>query len=298
MGYEDFLQQIELRVKRRIGKEVRTRIIPVMKNNSIKLDSLSILEQGDNISPAIYLNGYYREYLSGTSMDEIISRIMSCYYRGKRIGNLDTSFFTETEKVKTHVVCRLINFEKNRGMLEEVPYRMFLNLAIVYYCIMEHETIGTAAVLIRKEHLGIWGIDEKTLHDAAVRNTKRMLPCEFRSISELMNSMMNSDILQDSVQEIPLYILSNRDKSFGAVWMTDAGILERIGEKLHGNYYILPSSVHECMIVPAAAVSDERMLLEMVQEINETQVEPEDVLADAIYQYDRDMKKLRAIMQA
>ena len=100
MSYEEFLQQIELRVKKRIGKEVRTRIIPVLKNNSVKLDSLSILEQGNHISPAIYLNGYYREYLSGTSMDVIIARIMGCYYRGKRIGNLDTSFFTETEKMK------------------------------------------------------------------------------------------------------------------------------------------------------------------------------------------------------
>ena len=297
MSYEEFLQQIELRVKKRIGKEVRTRIIPVLKNNSVKLDSLSILEQGNHISPAIYLNGYYREYLSGTSMDVIIARIMGCYYRGKRIGNLDTSFFTETEKMKTHVVCRLINFEKNKKILDEVPHRIFLNLAIVYYCVMEHETIGMAAVLIRREHLGMWGIDEKTLHDAAVRNTKRMLPWDFRSMSELINSMMNTELFQDSSQEVPLFVLSNKDKSFGAVWMTDAEILEKIGEKLKDNYYILPSSVHECLIVPAAVVSDERMLLEMVQEINETQVEPEEVLADAVYQYDRGQKNLSVLMQ-
>ena len=162
---------------------------------------------------------------------------------------------------------------------------------------MEHETIGMAAVLIRREHLGMWGIDEKTLHDAAVRNTKRMLPWDFRSMSELINSMMNTELLQDSSQEVPLFVLSNKDKSFGAVWMTDAEILEKIGEKLKDNYYILPSSVHECLIVPAAVVSDERMLLEMVQEINETQVEPEEVLADAVYQYDRGQKNLSVLMQ-
>ena len=117
--------------------------------------------------------------------------------------------------MKTHVVCRLINFEKNKKILDEVPHRIFLNLAIVYYCVMEHETIGMAAVLVRREHLGMWGIDEKTLHDAAVRNTKRMFPWDFRSMSELINSMMNTELLQDSSQEVPLFVLSNKDKSFG-----------------------------------------------------------------------------------
>lgn len=293
MDYEEFVRQIELRIRKRMGEEVRVCIFPVRKNNSILLDTLSILEREDNISPAIYLNEFYKRYLTGETMERIIDNILRCYRRGKTVRKLDISFYTDISRAKKRMVCRLINSEKNRKLLEEVPHHRFLNLAIVYYYLLESCEIGEAAILVRQDHLKMWKMDAETLHRMAVENTRRLLPCDFLSMTQMMQAVVPSDLCPE---EIPLYILSNKEKYFGAVWMTDADVLEKIGEELRGDYYVLPSSVHECMIVPASMDTDEKELQDMVREINETQVEPEEVLGDTVYRYDRRHKTLMAVL--
>lgn len=295
MSYKEFLYQIEAQVRIRMGKGVQICIHSVTKNNSIILDGLSILECGDNVSPAIYLNSFYQEYLAGETIEKIVNRILFYYQQGKRVRHLDTSFYTDFEKAKRHMVCRVINQEKNKNLLQEVPYRPFLNLAVVYYYLLEQEEIGSAAICIRNEHLKMWGMNKQDLDEIAVENMKKMLPYQFLSMEEMMRELMTEEEFDVEQEKISLYVLTNKQKSYGAVWITDSNVLKKIGEELGQNYYILPSSVHECMIVPYDINTEENMLLEMVKEMNITQVEPEEVLADTIYYYDRKEKNLRLI---
>ena len=295
MSYKEFLYQIEKQVKNRMGEEAQICIHPVIKNNSIVLDGLSILECGDNVSPAIYLNSFYQEYLAGETMEKIINRILYYYQRGKRVRYLDTSFYTDLDKARKGIVCRIINQEKNEKLLNEVPFRPFLNLAVVYFYLLEQEELGTAAILIRNEHLEMWGADKQEIHEIAVSNMKKMLPCQLLSMEEVMRDLMEERDLDAGQERIPLYVLTNSEKSYGAVWMTDHSTLKKIGEILGQDYYVLPSSVHECMIVPAEIKTDEKMMLDMVMEMNRTQVEPEEVLADSVYYYARAEKHLRIV---
>lgn len=291
MSYKEFLKVIELQMRERIGEGATVMIHQVVKNNSVVLDGLSILEKGDNISPAIYLNRFYQEYLTGETMEKIISKILFCYYQGKKINYMDTSFYTEVSQVRQRIVCRVIGREKNRRLLEEIPYRTFMNLAIVYYYLLDQKEIGTAAILIKKAHLKMWGLDEEKLYEIAKENMVRLLPWEFLNLKEMMQSFLEKEIEMEETEN-PLYVLTNVEKSYGAVWMTDPVVLETIADRLQRNYYILPSSVHECMIVPEEETIGWKMLLEMVQEINATQVEPEEVLADTVYYYEKGTKRL------
>lgn len=278
-----------------MGEEAQICIHSVTKNNSIVLDGLSILECGDNVSPAIYLNSFYQEYLAGETMEKIINRILYYYQRGKRVRYLDTSFYTDLDKARKGIVCRIINQEKNEKLLNEIPFRPFLNLAVVYFYLLEQEELGTAAILIRNEHLEMWGADKQEIHEIAVSNMKKMLPCRLLSMEEVMRDLMEKTDLDADQERIPLYVLTNSQKSYGAVWITDHNTLKKIGEILGQDYYVLPSSVHECMIVPADVNMDEKTLLEMVKEMNRTQVEPEEVLADSVYYYTRAEKHLRIV---
>lgn len=295
MSYKEFLTQIEKQVQSRMGKEARICIHSVTKNNSVILDGLSILEYGDNVSPAIYLNSFYQEYLSGETMEQIVNRILFYYHQGKKVHRVDTSFYTDIRKARKRMVCRVINREKNQKLLEEVPYRPFLNLAVVYYYLLEQKEIGSAAILIRKEHLNMWGMEEKEIHAIAMENTRKLLPCEFLSMEEMIYSMLGENDFSICNEEAPLYVLTNNEKSYGAVWMTDGAVLEMIAEQLDGDYYVLPSSIHECMVVPVRAGIERRILAEMVEEMNMTQVEPEEVLADNIYCYVQEEKCLKMI---
>ena len=293
MSYREFLYQIEAQVKDRMGKEAQICIHSVVKNNSIVLDGLSILEQGDNVSPAIYLNGFYQEYLAGETIEKIVSRILAFYQRGRKIRKMDISFYTDPEKARKRVVCRVINQEKNHQLLREIPWRPFLNLAVVYYYLLEQEELGAASILIRKEHLQRWGREEEELHKTAVHNMKILQPYQFLSMTEMIYSMTGSEeILRE---RIPLYVLTNRERYYGAVWMTDPAVLWEIGERLGQDYYVLPSSIHECMVVPAQIQPGEEILKEMVREINATQVEPEEVLEDTIYYYNREKEMIQLV---
>lgn len=295
MSYKEFLEWIETQLKIRMGEEARIHIHSVTKNNEIVLDGLSILEKGDNVSPAIYLNSFYQEYLAGERIEHILGEIISCYQKGKKIRRMDMSFYTNGERAKQRIVCRLVNWEKNKKLLSEIPHRPFLDLAVVYYYLLEQKEIGSAAILVRNEHLEMWNMKEEVLHEMAMENMQRLLPWKFISMEELMRALMKEQCWMFKEEDAPLYVLSNSERSYGAAWIVDYGVLEQIGEKLEDDYYILPSSIHECMIVPLGAKVSAITLLEMVIEMNQTQVEPEEVLADTIYLYHRKEKRIKSI---
>ncbi len=107
-----------------------------------------------------------------------------------------------------------------------------------------------------------------------------------------------SIIAEQKASPVPLYVLTNEKKSFGAVWITEDEVLKEVGEKLGEDYYVLPSSVHECIILPVSVTDDSMGLRRMVEDINSSQVAPEEVLSDSIYFYDRSAKSLSVLQQA
>ena len=295
MSYEEFLVQVKGQIQTRMGKNAAVSIFPVRKNNAVLLDGLSILSQGDNLSPAIYLNGYYREYLEGKTVEEIGEEILDCYWSARKTGHFDMDIFRNPLRARSRIVCRLINYEKNRILLRGVPHRSFLNLAIVYHYLVESRELGEASILVRQDFLPLWEMDEEELYGIARENTSRLLPWDFLSMSQMLHETVNVDFARRE-PELPLYILSNREKYFGSIWITDSRVLEVIGQKLREDYYVLPSSVHECMIVPVSLPAGVRELQEMVKEINDTQVEPEEVLANTVYRYDRKKARLETAL--
>lgn len=292
--YDVFLRKMKRLVREKAGGEARVCIFPVRKNNSILLDGLALLEKGRNLAPVLYLAPYYRAYQAGEGEEELAEQILDEYERRKGSGKIDLSFYMDPLQAKKRIVCRLISYKRNKRILKEIPYRMFLDLAVVYYYLLEKEETGAAAILVRREHLRMWGMDEQALRETAEKNTRKLLPCDFLSMGDVMRDLMEPEEIRrlglderGREQTDVLYMLTNRQKSFGAVWMTDQAVLERIGERLKQDYYILPSSVHECMVVPVREGMEVRQLQEMVKEINETQVDPEEVLEDTVYHYSR-----------
>ena len=110
---------------------------------------------------------------------------------------------------------------------------------------------------------------------------KKLLPWEFMSMKQMIEGFDEAD----EEDFVPLYVLSNVKRCFGAAWMADEEVLRSIAGILQKDYYILPSSVHECLILPAQADTDRESLRDMVREINQSEVEPEEVLSDNVYYY-------------
>lgn len=303
MEYKDFLEMIQQEVVKRAGAGAAVHINHVVKNNSTLQESMTILQKGENVSPAIYLPCYYERWKAGTSIGILAEEILEFYYKNKVAGKFDIRFYLDFEKVKGKITCKLIHYERNLPVLERIPHEKFLDLALVYYYELENEIFGSASILIQNSHLSIWKIDQKTLHCTAVSNTLQLSEYEFVEVSELVEQMTGIVLDERIVREMPMYVLTNKKKNFGAVTLYFREVLEAIGERLQTDFYVLPSSVHECMVVPAQEENEQRRRKKiqeyqnMVQEINQEFVEHEEILSDAVYYYFRDRKELAVVSE-
>lgn len=292
MEYKEFLDKLVIELSKQTRGHVSVHINHILKNNHSPMDSITIRMEGENAAPAIYTETFYRQYKDGMSMEEVVSQVLSYHYEHKISGHFDVSLYLDFEKIKSGIVCRIVNYERNREMLKNVPHRRFLDLAVIYYHKMDDPVFGNASVLLRSSHLEMWNISEKELHKIALENTRD------QGVSVLEIGTLVEELEEELPKErelmYPMFVMTNPERCFGAVNMIFYDILEQIAERTGGNFYLLPSSVHECMVVPEDDdfSLDPQNMKQMVMEINQAIVIDEEILSDSVYYYMRDRKLL------
>jgi len=322
MGLQNFTEKTVKALTDYFGSEVEIKIHKVYKNNGILLQGVCALEKGKNIAPTVYLNDFYNKYEEGESFGKIIKQIVQFMENNRVANNLDVEFFMDYESVRKKLVLRLIHRERNKEMLESVPYLKFNDLAIVCHCVMVTEEIGTGSILIHKHHLEAWEVEEDTLFQDAFENSPRVEPYSILKMSDMMKNILR-DSIKEQIDEIcqvdfrdkeellngtlermakeieekhiPMYVLTNSKRYYGAASLVYPDMLEKIGDMLNEDFYILPSSVHEIIFVGKTDCVDSFTLNEMIEEVNRTQVEEEEWLSDHTYLYQRKNQKLISI---
>lgn len=290
MTYNQFVQAVERKVNEGTGDDIAVCIHTAVKNNGRERKGIRLTKQGVNISPAIYLEEYYEQFRSGGTVEDAAGDILRLYEEISFSRSWDKNNISAYTKVKERIVYHLVNKEKNENMLTDTPYVPYLDMAAVFYVLFEVNAYGTAAMMVKNEHLKLWDVTEEEIYRQACRNTERLLPYEFRTMKEVIAELTGSK--EDSGKDV-MYVLSNSIRSFGAAAVLYDGVLAYVGSCLRENYYVLPSSVHEVIIIPESEAPGKKELAAMVAEINATQVEEEDVLSDNAYYYDRKLKKLQ-----
>lgn len=296
MNYTEFVCAVEKSMSLKMKEGVKVSSYTAVKNNGRERKGIVVEAPGVNISPTIYLEEYYQCYQSGETLEEIVEDIRLFYESIRKEESWDYKKILSYEGVKDRIVFKLINTEKNREFLEMVPHTDLLDLSVVFYVLLEVSGEGAAMMTICESHLRQWGIDRDLLWKTAVENGKRILPAELftmrHALSEIVGSAEEGSgdegnlLAGGSGERDRMYVLTNRIRSYGAACIAYPYIPGMIGDALGSDYYILPSSVHEVMIVPACGGIEGRELEEMVREINATQVAEEEVLSDHIYYYD------------
>ncbi len=266
----------------------------VLKNNTLELDGLTILKQGEAVSPTIYLNDFYKEYLNGKGLQEIVDQIIQIDKTGRKQFGYPMEQFQNIEFMKSRIVYKLINQSRNKELLKQIPYRSYLDCAIVYYCSFDKIDGRYATTLIRYEHMNQWNLTEQELYDIAKRNTPIQHKAEIKNMKTMLSELFETEELQVETEEldeifaedteIPMYVLTNQDRIFGAACILYQDCFHEF-QNQGINLYILPSSIHEVILVPDCKQIQEEELIKMVKEVNETQVEYEEVLSDNVYYY-------------
>lgn len=272
------------------GTAITFQSIP--RNNRSPLEGLTILEKGQNIAPTIYIQTYY-EKIAAREWDfpQAYSRILEDYYAYRPKEPIDVSFFQEFSHIQNRVMFKLIHYNRNRELLRQIPHIPFLDLAIVFYCLLYFEPAKSATILIQHSHMKLWKLETGQLWELAQKNTPAMMEKSCEPLSQLLSGFPLQE--QPSFSSpLPIYVLTNRQRLYGAACILYQDLMYQLSQKFQSDFYMIPSSIHEVLLIPATSEMDPAMFNQMIQEVNETQLEPEEILSDHVYYYNRSKREL------
>jgi len=214
--------------------------------------------------------------------------------RNKLFEYVDMTDIWDYEKMKDRLMIKLCDPELNQKYLEDKIYTMHGDFAATYCMVMHgNEESGTCDV-VTQPLMKAWGIPLEQLHKDAILADKSREPI-LVDLNEVFSSeppwiKRPKNLLTEGVEyhplRSPILRLSNGSKRYGASMILHDDIMRRVGEILGSEFYVLPSSIHETILVPAIGGKDVSELSLMVKEINETEVAPYEKLSDKVQHYD------------
>ena len=330
MDYQGFAEQVRNGVERIVNQRFNdglTVIRNVRKNNNVEMKAISILRKGEEATPTIYLRNYFEEYCSGKSIDEICQEIFELYQKSKENTDFRIEDFSDFDKIKDKIFYKLINYDMNTHLLEEIPHFKFLDLAIVFYIMMSCDDDGIASALIYNQHVENWKVTLKKLRDIAFDNSWKNHPPVIQKMEDVISDMIMRDILEDiedcgdsdRIKEdfkygnygymdieslikeevanlkvdssIDMYVLTNSIRNNGAVCITYPGVLKNFAEEKDSDLYIIPSSIHEVILIPGTQWPKSQ-INRMIKEVNLNELDPVEILSDHVYVYKREDEEI------
>ena len=287
LNYDEFKDAIASQIKDYLPvdySDADVSITSVLKNNTTRLDGLTIKTPESNICPNIYLNQFFTDYENGRDFEDILSDIARIRQMHDGPADLDVSAITDLDRVRDKIAAKLINTEQNKEYLEDKPHTDIADLSAVYYINLGTDSCGSMTTVITNALLSQYGITVEELHEIAVQNMDSK--ARFCSIFEVLSELISSD-LQDGLcpADNMMFVLTNESKLNGAAMLLCPATMDMIAEQVGSSIYILPSSIHETLVVPFNDGLDVEQLKQMVHEVNSTQVAEDEILSDNVYVY-------------
>ena len=301
--YRGFKKMFMEVLQKNLGDGFTLNVCQVTKVNVGKLDALNICKRSGEEKQRcnFYLQQLFSKYEQGDGLMELVDDVVEQYkIHGDYSKEISDDVFDSYQKVKNRILFRVINTERNQELLSETPHREVLDMSIFYCVLMAKNEREIGTVRVDDEMAKRWGVSEQTLFEDARKNTAEKMPALCTSISQMLMSLLEEggclheiDWNAESYRGEPVVLTNCHGiNGFGSVFYE--GVLEKISRKMGvDRLYILPSSLHESIIIPdIPSFSSVEELRKMVMEVNGTCVSEEDFLSDSVYVYQADRKKL------
>lgn len=295
--YKEFCKKLKKKLEKRFSDEgCRIELHSIMKNNSVRYDGLVIHSAENSISPNFYVRALYAHYQNGISLDDLVSRIAVQYYEAqykKEAMDLDVSY----ENCQNRIIFRLISYEKNKALLEKMPYVSYLDMAVVFYVMVHHDKDGVGSFPVSNALMEVWKVDEEVLMAKASENTRKIFPLKLYNMYHMLGEMIRekapdkeiesyfSEEIMGEMDDAPI-VLTNQSGIHGAAVLLYEETLKAVSDLFQGDFYVLPSSIHEILAVPYSASVSQKEIKEMVIEVNQDCVSADEILSDHVYFYD------------
>ena len=275
----------------------KAEIKDVLKNNGLVLHGLTIKQtdksDGAQITPTLYLEKFFDQFKDGDPIGEILDKIRDVYENHKAPKNISVDFFKDYSQVSERLSIKVINYDMNRDFLKDVPHYKYGDLAAIFQVQVNQQEYGTMTVTVKNENMKSWNVTAEDMLAAATINMEEKQPPRITGMFEVLNELMGMDMPGMEMPEEPgMYVMSNESKMNGAAGIIFTEKLQEFADEKGADLFILPSSLHELILVPDQGNMNAADLKAMVQEVNATQLEPEDRLSNNVYLYDRTDKQL------
>ena len=273
------------------GNEVDVKISTVEKMNQ-SYEAITITPEGSNISMNMILEVFAEAFESGVPFDEIVAQVT--HKVEDHLANMptfDVAALTNYEQMKGNIAMEVLATDRNADLLAKIPHQEMEDMAVVYRFVVSSDETGRASMLVTNDLLEKMGVTPEQLHADALENAPELRPVVIKGMSEVIVDMMGEDVsemfgIDEFPQDEMMYVATVPDKISGAGVIAYQEFMDQAAEKLGGDFYILPSSIHEILLVKDDGNVDFKDLKAMVEEVNATQVAPEEKLTDSVYHYD------------
>lgn len=266
----------------------------VLRNNHQVGERLFISKNGEELVPNIFLNDFYNEFVKGKSANDILEEIAKIRVENEFSG-IEKNAFNDYESVKDKVIMKLVNYEKNKDALEEVPHRKFgMKLAAIYEIEIGNSKEGNSTASIDNSLLTMWNVTEIKLFKDAVENMQLSHPVKLISMNNMVASTLSGTDIELDMKPNTLddmNIMTTTDEINGAATILYPGLLDKIGKAMGENYYIIPSSINEVIVMKETMGKTPVELNKMIKTINQS-VPEEEILDEESYEYDINDKAL------
>lgn len=307
LNYEEFKQEIRDNLIPRMGDKYSDCVFEEMEVNKagkvkdgFGINSLTKKKKNKSIMPTLYFDDLYRDYLVHGDMELVLDCVTKAMLKGMKEGKHIIKAI-DIEKGPERVLFQLLNVNEYQSLLNEVPHRRFLDLAVIYRWAINVSSDGFSSTIINYEMAEKYGLSEDDLYEMAFYNTRKYFPPVINSMDDIVfNMVMRNgatakearEVISRIPEENKMFFITNGCSKIGAVVLLYNDIFRSMARRLGSDLYVVPLSSAEIMVMPVNSDNDIEKIAESFMRLNEVQFEDEDFISDNIYYFDAELCQL------
>ena len=274
MDFENFKEQFTEDVgnalsERGIDAAVTTNTVEKMNES---YEALTITPEGSHVGVNLNMDRFFEAYENGVSYDEVLSKATDVAEQGiKESPAVDIASLTNYDIMKEKLAMEVVSIEANADLLNKIPHQQIEDMAVIYRCVLTSGEEGMSSVVVTNAMLNTFGVTAEQLHADAMENAPEIKPAVIKGMTEVMQEMMGDDFASIGFDINPadevMYVATVPDKVHGAGVIAYQDFMDQAAERLGGDFFVLPSSIHEVLLVRDDGQSNFHDLEAMVQEV-------------------------------
>ena len=287
MSYEKFKEKLMQAVQSQVEPEKEVCFVMRAKYNESKREGITYRTPKAGAVPTVYLDELYTLHMKGKLIEDLARDVVEIFQTEEVIP--DKFIFPEWEEVKSKIEIRLLKKEWNTRYLENHPYKEYLDFAVTFVVLFWKSTGSMLSMDVSNSFMEEWGINTEDLWNAGIQNlTKKTM------------AVLDADLISgvDCFEgESPMYVVFLKESLYGASVLLREDLIGKIAEEKNTDIYILPSSAKEVLFMKKTEDSDEKVMKETIQYVNNESgvMEAGECLSDSLYLYSREEGKIRIV---